>query len=165
MEVNLKLPSHCFCFLNLFILGSAGSSLLCSSLVAVSWGYSLSCCARASHCCSFSWCRAQALGCRLQELWLPGSRAQAHLRWCMGLVPLRHADLPGPGIKPVSPALAGRFFTTEPLGKPQKYIVFLRKDAERKTYLSKRIIFNPYFKAQMKFFLIFFTLWIFSFLI
>ena len=27
-------------------------------------------------------------------------------------------DLPNPGIKPVSPALAGRFFTTEPPGKP-----------------------------------------------
>ena len=27
-------------------------------------------------------------------------------------------DLPGPGIEPVSPALAGGFFTTEPLGKP-----------------------------------------------
>jgi len=27
-------------------------------------------------------------------------------------------DLPGPGIKPASPALAGRFFTTEPLWKP-----------------------------------------------
>ena len=30
-------------------------------------------------------------------------------------------DLPNPGIKPsspVSPTLAGRFFTTEPLGKP-----------------------------------------------
>ena len=27
-------------------------------------------------------------------------------------------DLPKPGIKPTSPALAGRFFTTEPLGKP-----------------------------------------------
>ena len=27
-------------------------------------------------------------------------------------------DLPNPGIEPVSPALAGRFFTTEPLGKP-----------------------------------------------
>ena len=26
-------------------------------------------------------------------------------------------DLPDPRIKPVSPALAGRFFTTEPLGK------------------------------------------------
>ena len=27
-------------------------------------------------------------------------------------------DLPNPGIKPVSPALAGRFFTAEPPGKP-----------------------------------------------
>ena len=27
-------------------------------------------------------------------------------------------DLPDPGIKLVSPALAGRFFTTEPPGKP-----------------------------------------------
>ena len=28
-------------------------------------------------------------------------------------------DLPDPGIEPMSPALAGRFFTTEPPGKPQ----------------------------------------------
>ena len=27
-------------------------------------------------------------------------------------------DLPDPGIKPTSPALAGRFFTPEPAGKP-----------------------------------------------
>ena len=27
-------------------------------------------------------------------------------------------DLPGPGIEPASPALAGGFFTTEPPGKP-----------------------------------------------
>ena len=27
-------------------------------------------------------------------------------------------DLPDPGIEPASPALAGRFFTTEPPGKP-----------------------------------------------
>ena len=27
-------------------------------------------------------------------------------------------DLPDPGIKPLSPALAGGFFTTEPPGKP-----------------------------------------------
>ena len=27
-------------------------------------------------------------------------------------------DLPGPGIEPVSPALAGGFFTSEPPGKP-----------------------------------------------
>ena len=29
-------------------------------------------------------------------------------------------DLPGPGIDPMSFALAGRFFTTEPPGKPWK---------------------------------------------
>ena len=29
-------------------------------------------------------------------------------------------DLPDPGIKPASPALAGGFFTTEPPGKPSK---------------------------------------------
>ena len=27
-------------------------------------------------------------------------------------------DLPNPGVKPMSPALAGRFFTTESPGKP-----------------------------------------------
>ena len=30
-------------------------------------------------------------------------------------------DLPDPGIKPASPALAGRFFTTELPGKPMDY--------------------------------------------
>ena len=40
--------------------------------------------------------------------------------WCTGLVAPRCVDLPGPGIKPVSPALAGRFFTTEPPGKLER---------------------------------------------
>ena len=31
------------------------------------------------------------------------------------------ADLPNSGIKPMSPALAGRYFTTEPSGKPSIY--------------------------------------------
>ena len=30
-------------------------------------------------------------------------------------------DLADPGIEPTSPALAGGFFTTEPLGKPQVF--------------------------------------------
>ena len=29
--------------------------------------------------------------------------------------------LPNPGVEPESPALAGRFFTTEPLGKPFRF--------------------------------------------
>ena len=32
-------------------------------------------------------------------------------------------DLPDPGIEPVSPALVGGFFTTEPPGKPQKHVL------------------------------------------
>ena len=34
-------------------------------------------------------------------------------------------DLPDPGIEPASPALAGRFFTTESLGKPDAGILLL----------------------------------------
>ena len=30
-------------------------------------------------------------------------------------------DLPNPGTEPTSPALEGRFFATEPLGKPQGF--------------------------------------------
>ena len=43
-------------------------------------------------------------------------------------------DLPGPGIEPVSPALAGRFLTTQPPGKSLVFltrrinIVFLKKE-------------------------------------
>ena len=42
-----------------------------------------------------------------------GSRAQLlHGMW----------DLPGPGLEPVSPALAGRFSTTAPPGKPPTHL-------------------------------------------
>ena len=34
-------------------------------------------------------------------------------------------DLPNPGIEPTSPALAGRFFTTEPPGKPSNTVLEL----------------------------------------
>ena len=34
-------------------------------------------------------------------------------------------DLPNPGIRPMSPALAGRFFTTESLGLTKSKLTFL----------------------------------------
>ena len=40
-------------------------------------------------------------------------------------------DLPDPGIKPASPALAGRFFTTEPPGKPTRISYVGLKPFER----------------------------------
>ena len=51
-------------------------------------------------------------------MWLLGSRAQAQVLWCMDLVAPQH-DPPRPGIETVFPALASRFFTTEPAGKPR----------------------------------------------
>ena len=52
-------------------------------------------------------------------MWLAGSRAQAQYLWRMGLVaPCSMWDLPGPGLEPVSPALADGFVTTVPPGKP-----------------------------------------------
>ena len=38
--------------------------------------------------------------------------------WSELPLPGNLGDLPNPGIEPVSPSLAGRFFTTEPPGKP-----------------------------------------------
>ena len=63
----------------------------------------------ASHCNGFSCCRAWALG-------LQASVVVAHRLSC----PARSIwDLPRSGIKPMSTALAGRFLTTGPLGKPK----------------------------------------------
>ena len=45
--------------------------------------------------------------------------------YCSGLPFPSPGDLPHPGIKPTSPALAGRFFTTEPPGKSYNTIFFV----------------------------------------
>ena len=47
---------------------------------------------------------------------------------CSGLPFSSPGNLPDPGIEPTSPALAGRFFTTEPLGKPRTRIGTLKKE-------------------------------------
>ena len=57
-------------------------------------------------------------GIQTQQLWLMGSRVQAQQLWCTGLVAPRHVGLPGPGLEPVSPALAGGLLTTVPPRKP-----------------------------------------------
>ena len=98
---------------------------VCRLLVAVSGGYSsLRCTAfslrwllllqsTGSGCAGFSSCGSRALECRLSSC---GARAQLlHGMW----------DLPGPGLKPVSPALAGGFLTTAPPGKPFFFFYFV----------------------------------------
>ena len=87
------------------------------ALVAVSWGYSSLWCAgfslqwllllqsTGSRRVGFSSCGSWALECRLSSC---GTQAQLlHSMW----------DLPGPGLEPMSPALAGGFLTTAPQGK------------------------------------------------
>ena len=100
-------------------------------------GTTLHCGARASHCGGFSCCGAQALGAQAsvvaahglsscgmrsleRRLSSCGSRAlECRLSSCGAWAWLLHSmwDLPGPGLEPVSPALAGGFLTTAPPGK------------------------------------------------
>ena len=98
------------------------------SLVAGSGGYSSSQCVgfslrwlfllqnTGSRCVGFSSCSSQALECRLSSF---GARAYL-LRGIW--------DLPGPGLEPVSPALAGGFLTTAPPGKSKKCVLMLQGD-------------------------------------
>ena len=114
-----------FFFFLLFRFGCAGSSLLPVFSSCGEWGLLCSCGVQASHCSGFSCCRVWVLGTQTSVIaarglscssWalehrLNSRRAQALLLQGMW-------NLPGSGIEPVFPALAGRFFTTEPPGKP-----------------------------------------------
>ena len=55
---------------------------------------------------------------RAQWLWLVGSKRRLSSCGARALLLRDAGDLPGSGIEPVPSALAGRFFTTEPPGKP-----------------------------------------------
>ena len=91
------------------------------SLVAVSGGHS----GFIVGCAGFSpqW---------LLSMWSTGPRAQAQQLWPVGSVLVVNwlgcsavlGDLPDPGREPVSPALAGGFFSTEPPGKPSFFLLF-----------------------------------------
>jgi len=54
----------------------------------------------------------------------------------MGCCFLLHGDLPDSEIKPVSPALAGGFFTTETTGKP--YVGSMRDFKSYENKISKQ---------------------------
>ena len=88
----------------------------------------LHCSARASHRSGFYCCGARALGMRAsvvvaQGLSSCGSRAlECRLSSCGTQASLLHGmwDIPGIGLEPISPALAGRFLTTAQPGKSPK---------------------------------------------
>ena len=98
----------------MFIFGCAGSSFLHEvlSLVAVSMDYSLDAVLELPLWWLFL---LQGIGSRVSGL---------HQLWCMGFTASCMWDLHRSGIKPVSPALAGRFPTTGPPGKPAYDFLF-----------------------------------------
>ena len=106
-----------FIYINLFylfIFGCIRPFLLHTGFLQLQQaGATLRCCVQASHCSGFSCCGTWAVGARAsvivtRGLSSCGSRAQL-LRGMW--------DLPGPGIEPMSSALAGEFLTTAPPGK------------------------------------------------
>ena len=128
-EALIVLGFFKFIYFIYFIFGCIGSSLLHVCLLQLQRaGATLHCGARASHCGGFS-CGAQGPGAQASvvvarrlsscgssvlERRLSSCGARAQLLRCMW-------DLPGPGLEPVSPALAGGFLTTAPPGKPSTY--------------------------------------------
>ena len=113
----------------LFIFGCIGSLLLCAGFLQLRRaGATLCCSAQASHCGGFSCCRARALGVRTSVvvahgLSSCGSRAlERRLSSCGTRAQLLCSmwNLPGPGLEPMSPALAGGFLTIVPPRKPQE---------------------------------------------
>ena len=131
-DLNIHVKNQkrsCFFFVfNVFIIfGCVGSLLLHVGFLQLQRsGATLCCGARASHCNGFSCCGAWALGmwasvvtaCGLSSC---GARALEHrLSSCGAQTQLLRDmwDLPGPGLEPVSPALAGGSLTTMPPVKP-----------------------------------------------
>ena len=90
-------------------------------------GATLHCGARASHCGGFPCCGAWAIGTQASVVVARGLSScgswalECRLSSCGSRAQLLRSmwDLPGPGLEPVSLALAGGFFTTAPPGKPQ----------------------------------------------
>ena len=91
-------------------------ALLCGRFSCCGEQELLYCRARASHCRGFSCCGAWTTGHVGSVVELPGSRAQA--QYCAQAFLLRSTwNLPGSGFKPMSLALARRFFSTDPPGE------------------------------------------------
>ena len=109
-----------FYFVNfIYLFGYAESSQLRGLIPSCDQqGLRSSCCMWASDHSGFSCCRARVLGC-LSFSGCGTCALEHRLSSCDTRAQLFCSlwDPPRPGIKPVSPALASRFLTGEPLGK------------------------------------------------
>ena len=100
------------------------------SLVAASGGHS------SSQCAGLTVAASLVAEHRLQMRRLSSCGSRAQLLRGMW-------DLPRPGLEPVSPALAGRFSTTAPLGKPKHGIFVFKIGLQRKQIpYGKRMIWK-----------------------
>ena len=119
-------------------------------VLGLRWG------AQASHCSSFSCCRTQAVGVLasvVAEGWLGncGSRALEHwLSSCstQAYLLLTTWELPGPGVEPMTPALAGGFSTTRPPGKPNFIILSTEKLRRQPCDITSWDLLIFFFKGQ-----------------
>ena len=120
-----------FIILFIYLFGCIRSSLLGAGFLQL-WpaGDTLRCDVQASHYSGFPCCEALALGMqasvvaahRPQNTWV-SIVAACGLSSCGTRALLLRSmwDLPGPGIEPVSPSLAGVFLTTAPPGKSETH--------------------------------------------
>ena len=104
-------PPECLFFFNINVV----SFLFWGAVLGPHcWNKLISSCAGWAYCSGFSCCGRRPLTC--------GSQALENRLNCTGWVALRHAGSPctrpAHGIKPMSPVLTGRVFTTEPSRKP-----------------------------------------------
>ena len=125
--VFLLFPVFLFCILSFIFLFWLCWLWLCRLFSRCGqWGPRSSCRVRASRCGGFS-CGAWTLGSSGVSSY--GSQAREHRlsSWGAQAQLLRGTwDPPSPEIEPVSPALSGGFFTTEPPGKPPSFLFNIR---------------------------------------
>ena len=98
-------------------------------------------------CCCFShrkYCLtlSNAMNCGLPGSSVHGILQARILEWVAISFP---GDLPDPGIEPTSPALAGRFFTTEPAGRPHNdaYMSLYKKSIKCTTQRNPYVNYRP----------------------
>ena len=122
LSVSMNQGFKFYLFLFWAVLGAGCSTR--ASLIMVSGGYSLVAVHRLLAAVAALIAEHGLQDTRAQQLRLLRSRAPAQPLWRTAQLLRGMWDLPRSRTEPVSPALAGRFFTTEPPEKPQVRLFF-----------------------------------------